>query len=207
MLLNASIVSSCVISNGAVYKNGTPVFENRDGDLASLLLSVYQYSGAKYAKFYKMDNLAKLGWLAAEVLLNDYDRKDMQPTDIGVVLTNASASLDADNRYYNTVQDVASPALFVYTLPNIVIGEICIRHQIKGENAFFVFDHFNGAFIQQYVEELLINDLLNSCIAGWIELLKDSYNAVIFLVEKDTAGNQMPFTIENINKIYEQGNG
>jgi hypothetical protein len=205
--LKAGIVSSCVISKGVVYKDGTAVFENKGGDVAAFLLSVYQHLGVKYSKFYKMDNLAKLGWLAAEVLLTAYDRKDKQPTDIGVVLTNASASLDADTRYYNTVQDMASPALFVYTLPNIVIGEICIRHQMKGENAFFVFDEFNGTFIQHYVNDMLDNGLAATCICGWVELLKDEYRAVLFLVEKDIAGNKTPFTIENIYKIYEQGNG
>lgn len=146
-----------------------------------------------------MDNLAKLGWLAAEVLLKDFDKEKYQPTDIGVVLTNASSSLDTDKRYYDSVQEIASPALFVYTLPNIVIGEICIRHYFKGENAFYIFDRFNADFISRYVSILLETGQLKACICGWVELLGDEYKAVLFLIEKDGV---MPFKTENINKIY-----
>ncbi len=67
--------------------------------------------------------------------------------ETGIILSNANGSLDVDLKYAKTMQAGASPALFVYTLPNIVIGEISIRHKIKGENAFFVFKDFNGNFI------------------------------------------------------------
>ncbi|WPU98765.1 hypothetical protein SNE26_22380 [Mucilaginibacter sp. cycad4] len=195
------ISSHCTISSSAVHYNGTLLFEAEYTDVPGFLLSAYQLIGAKYPKFYKMDNLAKLGWLAAEVLLKDFDATRYQPTDIGVVLSNASSSLDADKRYYDSVQEMASPALFVYTLPNIVIGEICIRHHFKGENAFFIFEQFNADFIVSYVSNLLDIQQLQVCICGWVELLGDEYKAVLFLVEKEKKEGLMPFTIENINKI------
>ncbi|QTE35758.1 hypothetical protein J3L18_21765 [Mucilaginibacter gossypii] len=197
------IVSSCVISNQAVKHNGRLLFEAEYTDVSGFLLSAYQLIGAKYPKFYKMDNLAKLGWLAAEVLLKDFDAAKYQPTDISVILSNASSSLDADKRYYDSVQEIASPALFVYTLPNIVIGEISIRHHFKGENAFFVFDRFNADFIANYVSDLLNNQQLQACICGWVELLDNDYKAVLFLIEKE---GETPFTTENINKIYSTAN-
>ena len=193
------ISSYCTISSNAVRYNNEVVFEGMETDIPGFLLSVYQHLGIKYPKFYKMDNLAKLGWLAAEVLLKDFDKEKYQPTDIGVVLTNASSSLDTDKRYYDSVQEIASPALFVYTLPNIVIGEICIRHHFKGENAFYIFDRFNADFISRYVSVLLETGQLKACICGWVELLGDEYKAVLFLIEKDGV---MPFKTENINKIY-----
>ena len=86
-----------------------------------------------------MDNLSKLGWLASEVLLkNSFDKENYQPEEIGIVLANANSSLDKDIKYWESVQDMASPSLFVYTLPNIVIGEICIRNHFKGENALYI---------------------------------------------------------------------
>lgn len=201
------ISSHCAISNNAVRHDGALLFEAEYTDIAGFLLSAYQLIGAKYPKFYKMDNLSKLGWLAAEVLLKDFDSAKYQPTDIGVVLSNASSSLDADKRYYDSVQDIASPALFVYTLPNIVIGEICIRHHFKGENAFFIFDRFNADFIANYVSNLLDTQQLQVCICGWVELLGDEYKAVLFLVEKERKEGSMPFTTENIDKVYSTPNG
>ena len=199
------ITSSCIISNNIVHKNETILFEDRQTDLAGFLTSSYHHFGFKYPKFYKMDNLAKLGWLAAELLLkDDLPQTKYKPAEVGVVLANANSSLDTDLKYYETAKDIASPALFVYTLPNIVIGEICIRHNFKGENAFFIFNSFDAGFIQQYVSNLINSDILQACICGWVEVLGDTYKAVLFLVEKE--GN-IPFTKENINKIYQSENG
>ncbi len=155
-----------------------------------------------------MDNLGKLGWLANEVLLqNNFVKEKYQPEDVGVVLSNAGSSLDTDIRFYETAKDIASPALFVYTLPNIVIGEICIRHHFKGENAFFIFEEFDAGFIEQYVSNLINNNILQSCICGWVELLGDEYKAVLYLIEKDKNPDSISFTKENLNKIYQLQNG
>ena len=100
-----------------------------------------------------------------------------------------------------------SPALFVYTLPNIVIGEISIRHGFKGENAFFISEGFDAAFIEQYVNNLINNNILQCCICGWVEVLEDNYNATLFLLEKIKSANSVNFTKENLNKIYQLQNG
>lgn len=205
MIKENYITSSCVISQNVLYKNGTALFEDNKSELPGFLMSCYQHFGLKYPKFYKMDNLAKLGWLAAELLVKDnLQAAKYEPSQIGVVLANENSSLDNDIKYYQTAKDIASPALFVYTLPNIVIGEICIRHNFKGENAFFIFDDFDAVFIQEYVSNLINSDILQACICGWVETLGESYKAALFLVEKT---GDKPFTIENINKIYQLENG
>ena len=199
------ITSSCIISNNIFYKNGQQLFEERETGLASFLTSAYRFFGLNYPKFHKMDNLSKLGWLGAELLLQDASLPGKYlPGSVGVVLANKHSSLDTDLKYYETTRDIASPALFVYTLPNIVIGEICIRHNLKGENAFFIFDDFEPVFIQEYVSNLINSDILQACICGWVETLGNEYRAALFLVEKN--GN-LPFTAENINKIYQLENG
>ena len=98
------------------------------------MIGAYRHFAFDYPKFYRMDNLSKLGWLAAEVLFQDVSIKPYQPEDVGIVLANRSSSLDTDIKYFESVKTIPSPALFVYTLPNIVMGEICIRHVLKGEN-------------------------------------------------------------------------
>ena len=108
-------------------------------------------------------------------------------------------------------KNIASPALFVYTLPNIMTGEICIRHNFKGENAFFIFEKFDAGFIQQYVNNLINNNTLQACICGWVELLEDQYKAVLMLVEKKEhsgmeANPNNFFTKENIVNIYQTDN-
>jgi hypothetical protein len=148
-----------------------------------------------------MDNLSKLGWLAAELLLSDgFDVAEYRPEDIAIVLSNASSSLDTDYKYFATVTDIPSPALFVYTLPNIMIGEICIRNKFKGENAFFISESFDARFIETYVRDLMETGNARACICGWVEVLGDSYTAALFLIEKKIT--TLPFTAENMNSLY-----
>lgn len=183
-----------------IRKNGESLFSG-DAGIDAFLTSAYQHIGVNYPKFYKMDNLSKLGWLATELMLtNSFDAAKYQPLEVGVVLANASSSLDADMRYIESIKDFASPALFVYTLPNIVIGEICIRHKFKGENLFFIQPEFDAAAIQTQVDYLLAEQKLKACICGWIDVLGDDYKAGLFLIESDNEG--LPFTAENMNRLF-----
>jgi len=204
------ILASCVISNDTVYKNGNPVFKNKESEISAFLESAYVFADPKYPKFYKMDNLSKLGFLASEILLKDNEQARTYPAEeVGIVLSNASASLDTDVKYYKTVSDFASPALFVYTLPNIVIGEICIRNGFKGENAFFISERFDASFMVDYVDNLINNNILQCCICGWVELFKESYKAAFFLVDRNTDNPSVStfFDTNQIVHIYQSNNG
>ncbi|MES2425845.1 MAG: hypothetical protein V4560_02690 [Bacteroidota bacterium] len=203
MNINNYITSNCTISKYVIYRNEVPVFENRGIDLPAFLLAAYKHLGLNYPKFYKMDKLSKLGWLASEVLLNGTSIKQYQPEEVGLILSNANASLDSDQKYIQSVSDIPSPALFVYTLSNIMIGEICIRNNFKGEDAFFIFEKFDAAFIETYVNDLLNNDILKACICGWVDVLGEDYKAVLFLVEKEEKDNSVPFTKKNLDTIFD----
>jgi hypothetical protein len=200
---NKYIFSHCGISKNAVYKNGLKIFDKANANPQDFLLSTYEHFNLNYSKFYKMDGLSKLGWLASEILLaGESIIKEFKPRDIGIVLSNANSSLDMDIKYLHSVQDFASPALFVYTLPNIVIGEICIRNDFKGENAFFISEDFDAAFTEQYVGHLLDNNILQLCICGWVEFLKEDYKVVLFLAGKTAGTNNRLFTKETMNEIF-----
>lgn len=171
--------------------------------MAAFLLSVYQHFQLNYPRFYKMDNLSKLCWLASEILLKDsFNKNAYQPEDVGLILANANASLDSDQKYLKSVDDIPSPALFVYTLPNIMTGEICIRNNFKGEDAFFVANKFDADFTASYVGQLLDNDILQACICGWVDVLDTDYKAALYLVEKQAAPNALSFNADNMNKLF-----
>ncbi|HMH23380.1 MAG TPA: hypothetical protein VK563_16455 [Puia sp.] len=210
------ITANSVICHNSVYKDGKALFGNKGADPAGFLLSVYQHFDWQYPKFFKMDNLSKLGWLAAEILLKDVpSARAYLPWEMGVVLSNANSSLDTDRKYLASVKEIPSPSLFVYTLPNIMIGEICIRNNFKGENAFFLSDSFDTDFIVRYVSFLMDTDACQACICGWVELLGEEYGAQLFLIEK-RAGEApawtasappapLAFTGENIGRIISEG--
>src|SRR5215469_4755636 len=97
------ITASCVIRKNSIQLQGL-VWEAPPAGLADFLLSAYQHFGFQYPKFYKMDQLSKLGWLAAELLLSDgFDVAAYRPEEVAVVLSNANSSLDTDIRYFATV--------------------------------------------------------------------------------------------------------
>jgi hypothetical protein len=197
------ITGSCTISRGTVFKDGFQLFEKKGIDAPACLLSAYQHFGLTYPKFYKMDNLSKLGWLASEILLKDtFKKENYQPGQVGLVLANKNSSLDDDIRYFETVKNIASPSLFVYTLPNIVIGEICIRNNFKGEHAFYIQDDFDADFMENQVNYLLAHDILDACICGWVDILQEEYKAVLFLVEKQSDKGAVPFSAENMDSIF-----
>ncbi|MDB5061290.1 MAG: hypothetical protein JWP67_1133 [Mucilaginibacter sp.] len=203
MLNNKYITGSCTISNGVVRKNEQIVFENQHANLPDFLLSVYQGCKLSYPKFYKMDNLSKLGWLASEILLQDASLKERyKPEETGLILANANSSLDNDLKYQNTISDIPSPSVFVYTLPNIVIGEICIRNNFKGEHAFFIQDKFDAGFIYTQLNYLLDRDILQNGICGWVDVLGEEYKAALFLIEKNNAGQGVMFSPDNMNRIF-----
>jgi hypothetical protein len=142
---------------------------------------------------------------------------------VGLSLANANASLDTDLKYYESVKGIPSPALFVYTLPNIMIGEICIRNNFKGESGFYISQKFDAGLMEQTVSYLLDNDILKACIAGWVDVLGEDYKAVLYLVEKEGARGaekrsdeksglrkerfSIPFTKETIHEIFQGENG
>jgi len=170
----------------------------------TFLADAYEHLQVNYPKFYKMDNLSKAGVLGTEVLLKGRSLKDeYPPSKIAVVLSNASASLDTDLKYEASIKKIASPALFVYTLPNIAMGEICIRQGWKGENGFFVFDKFDPLFMASYVDQVL-KEGADACLAGWVEILGERHNVFLYLVENKNGTNALPHTAAQLTELYQK---
>jgi len=81
------------------------------------------------SRFLRMDLMCRLGFLAAELLAVNFDAlPDARRDKLGVCVESFTGSLDADIRFAQTPR----PSIFAYTLPSTVIGEICIRHRLKG---------------------------------------------------------------------------
>ena len=188
-----------MIRDGKMIHNGEVIFSS-GSPLSNFLEEIYNQLKLNYPKFYKMDNLSKLGFLAAEVLLSETDRPALNPYEISVVLSNSSASLDTDRNYLESTKKVASPALFVYTLPNIVNGEISIRHGLKGESSFFVTPTFDADLLLTYGDEIL-EEKSKLCLTGWTEVLNEKYEVFMYLISKNH-GDLGKHSIENINSLY-----
>lgn len=211
MTNSSSISRFCSIRNNTVIVNNKTEFSLPNEKPEKFLTGIYQHFVLAYPKFYKMDSLSKLGFLSVELLLRDTGLpKKYEGHKTGIVLMNASSSLNTDRRHQESILDRAnyfpSPAVFVYTLPNIMIGEISIRHRITGEGTFFIRERFDASFLAGYISQLFDTGILQCCITGWIETNGDDYESVVYFVEKthspmDGIAN---FDAATIQKIYDK---
>ncbi|MBN1197768.1 MAG: hypothetical protein JXA23_00355 [Bacteroidales bacterium] len=160
-----------------------------------------------------MDSLSKLGFISAELICQKIDLNRYNKNRVGIVLSNSSGSLDTDLVHQQSIHDRSqyfpSPSVFVYTLPNIMIGEICIRHQLKGENALLISERFDSRQLFSYVHHLFLEKQVDVCLTGWVELLKEQFDAFLMAVEpaatdysKEKSGGALPFSEETMNELY-----
>ena len=190
------------IRNLTLSLDGEIVGRADQQNLDNFLQFSYEHLAPDYPKFYKMDRLCATGFIASEFLLKKYPIRDYKNSEVAVILSNANSSVDTDMRYASASREVPSPALFVYTLPNIVAGEICIRHGFKGETAFFISDTFDGAMLHAYVHQLFIQTDTKACLAGWVDVAGEQHDVFLYLVEREDRGAGLPHTAEKLNEIY-----
>lgn len=182
------ISSYCHISNKTVSVNGKAFFSADKPD-SNLTKEVYKQLGIDYPKFYKMDTLSKVAFLGVEILKKQYPQiSDFKDDEIALLFGNKHASAETDIQFLNSYKDgnSASPALFVYTLPNILIGEIAIRNKWYGENLFTVYPKFNAELFEKNCT-LFLTGKTKACLCGWVDVLGDSIEAFLFFVEKAPA--------------------
>ena len=187
-----------------MFKNGELLFSVENGPDANPMLQFYRQLKVEYPKFHKMDALCKLGWLAAEVAMTNHKHDQTDP-NCAVVLSNKTSSIRSDHTFNESLESFPSPAVFVYTLPSIVLGEICIRHRLQGENLFVIFEKFNAAALLSLVQQSARFGEATTFLTGWLDCSLDTFEAVLFYGTIN--GEGIPFNEENLQKIYRSKNG
>ena len=179
------------------------MFNSENTDFKGFSKEAYSALDTSYSKFFKMDSLSKLGFLTADVLLKDQGIDPSEEKNIALVFANKASSLDTDRKHQESIQDsesyYPSPAVFVYTLPNICLGEISIKYKLYSENSFFIFDDFNAEHLLDYANNLLSTNKAEEVICGWVDFDNENYNAFLYLVSKD---GTLEHNKTNILKLY-----
>jgi len=202
------IETYCHIRNNRIYRDGKLLFESPESDLKGFLKSAYKFLNPGHAKFYKMDGLSKLGFLAAEVLSPAFD-KDLPPEETAVILSNTHSTRVTDLRHQETINDddqfFPSPAIFVYTLPNIMTGEISIRHKFRGENAFFIFEKFNPEFLMGYTNSLIMSGKAKACLGGYVDQTPGGYDGFVYYLRSGKKEEGKPeHTPGEVKQLYKK---
>ena len=98
-----------------------------------------------------------------------------------MVLSGKYGCLDTDMKHQQIIDKegdaASSPAVFVYTLPNVAAGEISIRHHIKGENTWFWSEDRTMSDLTHYAMLMAGASDLRYCIIGHLDFLNGEYFA------------------------------
>ncbi len=200
------ITAYCNLRAGEALVNGEVVARRDTGSEDSWFKQIYKQQELAYPKFYKMDVLSQAGYLASELMkrANPGVFDGYADDEIALVFANASSSAETDRRFLQSYEGGGSPSpsLFVYTLPNIVLGEIAILNKWYGENMFAVLPKFAPGFYLDYSKILLASGS-RALLCGWLEVTAGSTDVFLFLVEEKASGTE--FSNENLLHLSQTG--
>lgn len=182
------VVSEIEISAGKVVVNGAEVFRSGEESGPAFFKEAYLSMNDSYPKFYKMDEVSKLYFLGVEFLLKNSSWTRDNGAHTTLVAGTTTGCLTTDNAHiasiYGNGDAKPSPALFVYTLPNIMLGEVCIRHGITGENTCFIIPTNDTSLLDDYARILLSENNNDFCIKGYVNFHPEKYECRLSLLIK-----------------------
>ncbi|KAA5534901.1 hypothetical protein F0919_09885 [Taibaiella lutea] len=181
-----------------VMLNGNLLFELAPSTAVDSCMDFYNKAAITYPKFFKMDLLSKAAFLSANTVLPKEIEEDR--LKIATVLSSKSGCLDVDKKFRESQADIASPALFVYTLPNIMLGEICIANGFKGEQMCTLTDETDCDWFDFYINDLIKNRGTEAALCGHVEATASGIEALMIWVNKQTCN--ILFNLQNLSAIF-----
>ena len=196
--MSLELKTYCHVKNGEVHINGELFFQHMDEE--PFLRSIYKHIGLTYPKFFKMDELSRLGFIGAEMTLMRSEVENYKDDEIAVIFSNCSSSLMSDYLYFESLQSgIASPSQFVYTLPNIEVGEVCIRHKLYGENNFFITERFNAELLLEQCSALFEDNAAKAVLIAWTEAQGENHVGFFAFI---TNSGVEEFTAQELTDLY-----
>lgn len=172
------IENACYVVNGEVSE----VFaSSTNEEVASFL---YKKLDLGYPKFHKMDLLAKVAFLGVEIMKrSESSLSNYGEDDVALLFANKESSQYSDDKFQESYLEKGnpSPSQFVYTLPNIMMGEIAIRNKWYGENLFLLFPEFNEEELMAQLKMLFAKGC-KAVVLGWVNVCEkqlDTFFAVV----------------------------
>ena len=155
----------------------------------ALVTELYKKTGGDYPRFYKMDLLCRIGLVATQLLLKAEETTTSDAAEHrAVVIVGRSGSIHADLNYLTSIMHAddffPSPERFVYTLPNIVTGEIAMRYHYHGETSFYLLPTRDASIVSDIVQSAFLDPDTTSVIGGWIDCETDNrFEAELSILE------------------------
>ncbi len=178
--------------DGAVRATGT-------GDVDTDLTAAWATLGTNYDRFHRTDRLARLVLLCAEALLAGLPDDDDLHERTGTVLTGRHGSMDSDLRHYEALrQGQVSPAVFVYTLPNIALGELTIRHRLFGPGLCLLDEGPDTGRLRDLCAWMLDGEGMHRAICGRADIFAGEVSATFML----TGDGGRPWNNDEVDTLH-----
>ena len=154
---------------------------------AALVTEIYKKYLSDGSRFFKMDLFSRLAYAGAGLLAKD----SLDGTDPGqraLIIFTQNGSVLADRKHLSTFAGTEgyypSPAVFINTLPNVVLGEIAVKNEIKGETTLVMLPGRDDETIETIVDVTVRATGPSAVIYGWIDCdAEDSFRADLKLIK------------------------
>lgn len=149
----------------------------------ALLTEIYKTMLDDYPRFYKMDVFNRMVYTATALLINA-EGPGENDGNRAIVFFNRTSSVVSDRKHIATYTKgdgfFPSPGIAVYTLPNIVSGEVAIKYGYKGETSFYILATRNDSLMNMITDVTFAMSDIRSMITGWVDCSsEDTFEADI----------------------------
>jgi 3-oxoacyl-[acyl-carrier-protein] synthase-1 len=178
-------VKSLMIKPGEVILDGEALQFDSSG--AAMVSEIFKKHLSDCSRFFKMDLFSRLAYVATGLVAKD-SLKGCAPEDIALFIFTLNGSVLADRKHLSTFSDpedfYPSPAVFINTLPNVVLGEIAVRNSIKGETSLVMLPERDDTVIDKVIMVSASASRPSAVICGWVDCdAEDSYIADVKLLK------------------------
>lgn len=197
----SKITTYCRITEKGYRVQGGDFIPLTGDSFSENLSHLYKDLKLEYPKFHKMDLLSKAAVLGVELMLQSRtELLGMDDNEVALCFGNSESSEYSDKKFYTSYHhgENPSPSHFVYTLPNILIGEIAIKNKWYGENLFLIFPKFEATEFYEQIE-ILLHKGSACCICGWVDVSRETIDAFFYVVENSDG---VEFSANSLEEIY-----
>ena len=154
---------------------------------AALVTEIFKKFLADGSRFFKMDLYSRLAYVATSLLAKD-SLEGCDPEEVALVVFTQNGSVLADRKHLSTFSNpeefFPSPAVFINTLPNVVLGEIAVKNTIKGETTLVLLPGRDESAMNRIIDATLAATKPVVMICGWIDCdAEDSFTAELKLLK------------------------
>ena len=174
----------CIKPDSVIVDNEVMPCESAGAALVSELYKKYLSDGSR---FFKMDLFSRLAYVATGLLAKD-SLDGIDPEDIALFVFTLNGSVLADRKHLSTFSDpndfYPSPSVFINTLPNVVLGEIAVRNNIKGETTLVMLPNRDDAIMNQIIKASISATRPSALLYGWVDCdAEDSFTADLGMIK------------------------